>query len=482
MKGRDSSEIFRKLGVHLNAELHEMYDGIRLQVDSSLAVGDAKFVRFFPGFELWTFNILFNETITLSSLNKFSDSLHIIFCLEGSIDHVFEGNDEWQTASRYQNVIVGSKEPIASDFKFPADTKLQVAIFTITSQLAEYGISKERGSLPFLLSDTLDGLRKENTYGYFGKISSKAKSQVINCIQILPSGLHDRLLVESSALGVLEIQFRDHSQDSVIEKKAKFSAYEKSNIIELSEYIAKNLDKDLALGRLERISGLNQKVIQSGFRYYFDDTVNKYINKVRILKGKELLETTDYPISRIVEQIGLSSRSYFSKKFAEKYGILPKDYRKASNIHFPTFEYCYHSIAEKHISKEDLKDILALSINNNRENKVSGCLIYYKDRFFQILEGPKSDVLKTMERIKVDSRHHSIETIFQGIRSGRNFEEWSLALINTKPEFSSTHKRNIRILNLEVLINENRNSSVALRAMWEKARNLLLVNEEILIK
>ena len=57
-------------------------------------------------------------------------------------------------------------------------------------------------------------------------------------------------------------------------------------------------------------------------------TVNGYIQHRRMLHAKTLLNDTDFNISEIVEKLGLSSKSYFSKIFKETYGISPSEFRQ----------------------------------------------------------------------------------------------------------------------------------------------------------
>lgn len=72
--------------------------------------------------------------------------------------------------------------------------------------------------------------------------------------------------------------------------------------------------------------GLNQNTLQEGFKQLYKKSVNQYIKDSRLEKAKELMETTDLNITEITYQIGINSRSYFSKLFKDKYGMCPKDY------------------------------------------------------------------------------------------------------------------------------------------------------------
>lgn len=54
----------------------------------------------------------------------------------------------------------------------------------------------------------------------------------------------------------------------------------------------------------------------------------KLINGKRMAAAEILLKSTDIPISRIAEEVGVSSESYFYTIFKQKYGVSPLKYRK----------------------------------------------------------------------------------------------------------------------------------------------------------
>ena len=57
-----------------------------------------------------------------------------------------------------------------------------------------------------------------------------------------------------------------------------------------------------------------------------------YIREVRISVAKDLLSTTDDPVTEISEKCGFDSSSYFSKIFKQYTKLTPTDYRKAFSI------------------------------------------------------------------------------------------------------------------------------------------------------
>jgi len=56
-------------------------------------------------------------------------------------------------------------------------------------------------------------------------------------------------------------------------------------------------------------------------------SANEMIRKMRLEKSKELLEITDMTIGEICYKVGFSSPSYYTKRFKEYTGLIPKEYR-----------------------------------------------------------------------------------------------------------------------------------------------------------
>ncbi|WP_199615262.1 helix-turn-helix domain-containing protein [Paenibacillus alkalitolerans] len=60
----------------------------------------------------------------------------------------------------------------------------------------------------------------------------------------------------------------------------------------------------------------------------FGCTPLEYLNQYRLEQAKLLLMNTDYPVSRIAEDVGFTHVSYFTQCFAKSEGLTPSAYRK----------------------------------------------------------------------------------------------------------------------------------------------------------
>lgn len=468
----------RSFSLEVDGEFIENQNGGFLTFNNTFGKGSAKAFKVFPGLEVMTFNITTKKEITIKNLYNAKHCLHFIFCSEGTIEHHFENTKEGQEISRLQNVIVGSKENKSSRLIFEKKTKVKFSLITVIDITNLSKELSEQSQLSVLLTHVLDKIQGKKEYAYFGEISSEALPHVETLVKSNITGLSNRLVSEAAVFKVLACQYTSHSKDlGSVESKNPLSKTDTIKVIQLSEHISQNLTEDLSLTKLTLLSGLNQKKIQKGFHFFFDETVNKFITNLRILKAKELLETTDLSISEIVYEIGLNSRSYFSKIFYNRYGLIPKDYRKYHDISNPTFQLSYFSKATPGVGKMVLEDILKESKENNSKLDITGCLIYHDKLFFQILEGPKNDILSLVDSIKKDKRNKDLEIIFKGVRSGRTFGEWSMGLIQGEFNMSETESE-FDLMPSEFLALTDIKNPVANKYMWEKARNYLIIKQE----
>lgn len=96
----------------------------------------------------------------------------------------------------------------------------------------------------------------------------------------------------------------------------------------------------------------------------------------------------------------------------------------------PLYRLAYGSKVAGRVTKTDLKQILASSVRNNTEAGISGVLCFTQGLFFQILEGKRTPLNKTFQRISHDPRHADVILIGLEAVAERAFGRWSMAFID----------------------------------------------------
>ena len=99
--------------------------------------------------------------------------------------------------------------------------------------------------------------------------------------------------------------------------------------MEEAKRILKNHLKDgISIRELSKKVGLNQNKLKYGFKKVFGQTINGYLLKMRLDKARILIATNGLSLRQVAEEVGYENKSYFARKFKERYGVLPRDFRK----------------------------------------------------------------------------------------------------------------------------------------------------------
>lgn len=94
------------------------------------------------------------------------------------------------------------------------------------------------------------------------------------------------------------------------------------------EIIEANLDKEeLGPTFLAEKMHISPRQFYRKFKDLSGIAPSDFIKKYRMDKAAQLLSDTDMSIQEVIESVGISSRPYFYKEFADKYGTTPKNYR-----------------------------------------------------------------------------------------------------------------------------------------------------------
>jgi blue light- and temperature-responsive anti-repressor len=91
--------------------------------------------------------------------------------------------------------------------------------------------------------------------------------------------------------------------------------------------------------------------------------------------------------------------------------------------------YCSKNLIEGENVKRDaeINQILQTSRRNNKEQNVTGALLFDSGYFAQALEGPKLAIEQIFERIQRDPRHGDVTVLSSQTGGHRDFPEWSMA-------------------------------------------------------
>lgn len=132
------------------------------------------------------------------------------------------------------------------------------------------------------------------------------------------------------------------------------------------------------------------------------------------------------------------------------------------------YQLNYHSVSNPGLNSNDLDNILEKAIAVNSQKNITGCLIYHNNRFVQILEGEKKDVLQVYKKIKTDTRHQTVTLLWENPIDKRYFPEWNMA-------YHKPNSQNIIqfVNNLMLLSKLSDRSTSSLLSFWAAVRKIV---------
>jgi len=133
----------------------------------------------------------------------------------------------------------------------------------------------------------------------------------------------------------------------------------------------------------------------------------------------------------------------------------------------------YESVATEKIKGEEMEVLLKKARANNQRDGITGCLIYYKGGFVQLLEGERDKIEILYEKIKKDPRHKNVTLFADDEISKRTFPNWGMAYYpidennTTKYEFEQFRR------NLILLSDLVESTNVTAKQFWKKIRTMI---------
>lgn len=100
-----------------------------------------------------------------------------------------------------------------------------------------------------------------------------------------------------------------------------------SYIIPLLRYIEENY-KDCSLNDAADRFGLNPNYLSNLLKKHTGASFNELVSKEKLSAARRLLDNSEMPITEIINYVGYQNMSFFYRKFKERYGVLPGDYRR----------------------------------------------------------------------------------------------------------------------------------------------------------
>ncbi|MBQ2696850.1 MAG: helix-turn-helix transcriptional regulator [Clostridia bacterium] len=137
----------------------------------------------------------------------------------------------------------------------------------------------------------------------------------------------DELLLQSLILELVHMLKRDSARENRLKNVRRSNDVMIDKVI---KYIKENLQADLSLDAIAAYVNLSSIHFHNFFKTTTGKTLHSFVEEQRIKKASNLLVTTDWTLTRISEECGFSSQSYFSYAFKRKMHMTPREFAKTA--------------------------------------------------------------------------------------------------------------------------------------------------------
>lgn len=308
-------------------ELHD-WGEISVKINNKTGKGEFKSIVFSYGVNLMRFDVTFREDVAFTFKYGKMAPLDFIFLTTGAVGLVQAEKEKVELKS-YQNTIVYSAPHSQNTFYFSAGEPIRMNLIRINAE--EY-IQKKNNNIEYLQADLQNVfLHKtpDSFYNHFGNFNLKIADQIQQLNSVPHDGMVRTLIIEGNMNIILGLQLLEHENFvNNIWLPESISQKDIEKIQDATKFIQETISDSISVKNIARKVDLSPSKLQMGFKLLFSQTVSEYIKELKLLKARDLLKNTELSVSEVVYSIGYKNRSYFSRIFSERYGILPTEYRK----------------------------------------------------------------------------------------------------------------------------------------------------------
>ena len=117
--------------------------------------------------------------------------------------------------------------------------------------------------------------------------------------------------------------------DEATKKKGRIQAIQKS-----IEYMEINMQHEITISKLAEISNVSKFYYIRLFKELTNQTPMEYLTNLRLEYAKRLMENNSWNITQVSYEVGFNRMGYFARKFKQKFGMTPTEYKKTLPIIF----------------------------------------------------------------------------------------------------------------------------------------------------
>ncbi|PKQ45138.1 helix-turn-helix domain-containing protein [Confluentibacter flavum] len=322
------SVIFDQIQAELGGKLDIKSKEYKLELNNDIVKGFISGVSIEKAIVYMEYSLVFKEDVTFLNRLSETNSMYFGYCSKGHVKQSFEGNGKENKLGQFQTGIFSNSSENNIFFSFEKNKKVEFSMVTVDVLSVSDKELRDQLKITFILD------QQNSVYSYIGSFNLKIVEKINHLKSLNQKGLVRNLLINSVVYLILALEIEQHKNDlsNAMTNYYSLTQTDMEAVKDIAEHIRSAPEIQYSLKYLSRKSGLSPFKLQEGFKILHNRTVTDFIRNIRIEVAENLIRTTELNISEIVYSVGLTSRSYFSKIFKEKYNCSPKHYQNHQNI------------------------------------------------------------------------------------------------------------------------------------------------------
>ena len=241
---------------------------------------------------------------------------------QGTTTHYIDGNEVVLESGDLLFLNQNSEQEILPAGE--ADIAVNFIILPEFFNMAFSMMGTEENTLREFLVGTLCGKNDQTSYLYFHVADVlPIQNLVENMVWTVFYGMGNKRSCNQITMGLLLLQLLNY-MDKMETGSSRFDTELTGNVL---NYIEEHY-KDGSLSDLAESMNYDLYWLSREIRKRTGRTYKELLQAKRMNQAAYLLTSSRLPVADIIESVGYDNTSYFYRKFKERYGVSPKEYRK----------------------------------------------------------------------------------------------------------------------------------------------------------
>ncbi len=249
--------------------------------------------------------------------------------------HYFNHDQIQYQFSPLQGTITANVVSSVQRLEFPENGTYLFAMVLLQRETYLKKFELMLDEMPERLATIFKDVEARQSFFYKNNYNIASADLIKKIVQNGSSCVVRSIFAEGKTLEILSHQLQQfHDDVNSPGKRIKLRALDIEKIQEARDTLVADLTAPPTIEQLAYRIGINRQKLKSGFKLVFDATVNEYLRNERLEKAAMLM-LEGKNVAEAISEVGYNNRGYFSQRFQEKYGVLPKDYLQSVKTKIP---------------------------------------------------------------------------------------------------------------------------------------------------